>query len=88
MEKIREMLETRKQYLSQLKADKEKALENIPDGSLRISNNRGKTLYYHRTNPKNFNGTYIREQDYEKKRSKKQRRKEKDIPIWMQSSKE
>lgn len=65
MEKIREMLETRKQYLSQLKADKEKALENIPDGSLRISNNRGKTLYYHRTNPKNFNGTYIREQDHE-----------------------
>lgn len=65
MEKIKEMLEARKQYLLQVKKEKEQALKNTPDGSLRITSRRGKTLYYQRTNPKNFNGTYIREQDYE-----------------------
>lgn len=65
MEKIKEMLEARKQYLSQVKKEKEEALKNTPDGSLRISSHRGKPLYYQRTDSKDFNGTYIREQDKE-----------------------
>ena len=65
MEKLKEMLEERKQYLLQVKKEKEQALKDTPDGSLRISSRRGKIMYYHRTNPKNFNGTYIREQDQE-----------------------
>lgn len=65
MEKIRKMLEARKQYLLKLKKEKEQAMKNAPEGFLRISSRKGKALYYQRTNPKNFNGTYIREQDIE-----------------------
>lgn len=65
MEKIRESLEERKQQLLQIKRQKEDALKNTPEGSLRICNNKGKIQYYRRTNAKDFNGTYIREQDKE-----------------------
>lgn len=65
MEEIQEMLEERKQYLLQLKKEKEAALKNVPEGSLRICNNGGRIQYYHRRNPKESNGTYIREQEKE-----------------------
>lgn len=63
MEKIRELLETRKKYLLQLKREKEKALKNSPEGLLRVNCHGGRTQYYHRTDPKNFNGDYIREEN-------------------------
>lgn len=63
MEEIKTMLETRKQYLSQIKREKEKALQNVPEGFLRICGHGKKTQYYYRNNPKDFNGVYIRAQD-------------------------
>lgn len=65
MEKIRKILEARRQNLLHIKNQKEKALSNVPDGNLRICNNKGRIQYYHRTNPKDFNGVYLREQDKE-----------------------
>lgn len=59
MKSIRTALEERKAKLLQIKKEKEKALKNIPAGHLRICQ-RGKTVqYYHRTDPKDFNGVYI-----------------------------
>lgn len=65
MERIRKILEARRQNLSHIKNQKEKALSNVPHGNLRICNNKGRIQYYHRTNPKDFNGVYLREQDKE-----------------------
>lgn len=63
MEKIKTMLEEREKYLHLLKEEKERALKGVPEGSLRISRNRNKTQYYKRIDPKDCNGTYIREED-------------------------
>ena len=65
MEKFRKILEARKQKLLHIKNEKEKALSNVPQGNLRICNNKGRIQYIHRTNPKDFNGVYLREQDKE-----------------------
>lgn len=63
MEQVKELLKTREKYLLQMKKDKEKALEATPEGTLRICNSRNRTQYYQRTDPKDLNGSYIREQD-------------------------
>ena len=63
MEQIRHALETREKYLLQIKKDKERALLNIPEGALRICSHGDRTQYYQRNDPKDFNGTYIREKD-------------------------
>ena len=63
MEEIKTMLEQREKYLHLLKKEKERALKVAPEGSLRISRNRNMTQYYKRINPKDSNGTYIREED-------------------------
>ena len=56
-------MKERKNYLLQLKKEKEKALKSVPDGFLRVCKHGKKTQYYHRNNPKDFNGVYIREKD-------------------------
>ncbi len=63
MERIKELLEKRRNYLLQLEKEKEEGLKNAPEGFLRISNGRNKAQYYHRTNPKDFSGEYICEKD-------------------------
>lgn len=63
MEQIKNLLEARENQLKQLKKEKEKALEKAPEGSLRICKHGNKTQYYHRNNPKDFNGGYIKEKD-------------------------
>ena len=63
MEQIKNLLEVRQNQLTQLKKEKEKAIEKAPDGSLRICKHGNKTQYYHRNNPKDFNGVYIKEKD-------------------------
>lgn len=63
MEQIKNLLEARENYLQQMKKEKEKALLKAPEGSLRICKHGKKTQYYHRNNPKDFNGVYIREND-------------------------
>ena len=45
--------------------DKEKSLAEAPEGSLRLCQHGDKIQYYHRNNPKDFNGVYIKEKDRE-----------------------
>lgn len=63
MEQIKSMLTARKNYLLQLKKVKQKALVSVPEGNLRICSHGNRVQYYHRTDPKDFSGTYIREKD-------------------------
>lgn len=63
MEKIKNLLETRKNHLLQLKKEKERALKNVPEGCLRICAGKNKPQYYLRTSPKDFNGEYIPEKN-------------------------
>ncbi len=65
MEELKNLLEARQNYLLQLKKDKEKVLQNVPEGSLRICSHSSRTQYYQRKDPKDFNGIYIREKDME-----------------------
>lgn len=66
MEQIKNLLETRENQLKQMKKEKEKALGKAPEGSLRICKHGNKTQYYHRNNPKDFNGVYIKEKNFMK----------------------
>lgn len=59
MKEIIKMLEEREKQLIKIKKEKEKSLLKVPEGSLRVCSSHGKIQYYHRTDPKDFNGTYI-----------------------------
>ena len=63
MEEIRNLLKEREKYLRGLKSEKEKELKAAPEGLLRVCNSRNRIQYYHRTNPKDFNGVYIKEKN-------------------------
>ncbi len=63
MEQIKEILQKRATQLQQLKKDKEKTLTKAPEGGLRLCRHGDKIQYYHRNNPKDFNGVYIKEKD-------------------------
>lgn len=63
MEEVKNLLEAREKQLLQLKKEKEKALKSAPEGSLRICRHGNKTQYYHREDPKDCNGVYIREKE-------------------------
>lgn len=65
MDKVQKLLETRKNYLLQLKKEKEEALIGAPNGFLRICCHGDRTQYYQRTDPKDFSGVYIQEKDIE-----------------------
>lgn len=64
MESTEEVLQTRTNYLLQLKEQKEKALETAPEGMLRICNSRNRTQYYQRIDPTDLNGKYINEKEF------------------------
>ena len=63
MNEVKDLLKAREKQLLQLKGEKEKALKSVPEGSLRICCHRNKTEFYHRTDPKDKNGTYIKEKE-------------------------
>ena len=63
MEEIRNLLKEREKYLFELKREKEKDLKTAPEGLLRVCNSRNRIQYYHRTDPKDFNGVYIKEKN-------------------------
>ncbi|MGN0432702.1 MAG: hypothetical protein ACI4EQ_10150 [Lachnospiraceae bacterium] len=65
MESIKNLLEIRRNHLLQLKDEKEKALTKAPQGSLRVCNQGNKVRYYKRSDPKDFNGVYIKRKDSE-----------------------
>lgn len=64
MEQIKTILNSRRNQLLKLREEKEKALRDAPEGFLRIGGHGKKLQYYHRTDPKDFTGKYIREQDF------------------------
>lgn len=64
MENIKEILQARQNYLLQWKAEKEKAISTAPEGTLRICDSGKRTQYYHRIDPKDFNGRYINEKEF------------------------
>ena len=63
MEEVRKVLEERKIQLMQLKKMKEKALQNVPKGALRICCNGNRTQYYHRKERKDRRGVYLPEKE-------------------------
>lgn len=63
MEQIKHLMETRLKNLFQIKHEKEKALSKTPEGTLRVCRRGSRVQYYHRNDPKDFNGTYIRGKD-------------------------
>ena len=63
MNQSKNVLEEREKYLLQIKAEKERALQSAPEGSLRICSHGDKTLYYRRNDPKDYNGVYIKGKD-------------------------
>lgn len=63
MEQVKSMLEAREKYLIQIKEEKQKALLNAPEATLRVCSSGDRVQYYQRTDPKDFNGKYIKEKD-------------------------
>lgn len=59
MKTIKNVLESRKEQLLRMKKDKEKAMKITPKGYLRICKKGTQVQYYHRVDPKDFNGVYI-----------------------------
>lgn len=53
----------RKEQLIKICNEKRNALQNVPEGSLRISSSRNRVQYYLRNDPKNFVGSYIAKKD-------------------------
>lgn len=65
MHETKHLLDARKQELLKIKSEKEKALLSVPQGTLRICHNNNRTQLYHRTDPKDVSGTYIKEKEIE-----------------------
>lgn len=65
MQNLRNELEERRKFLLKVQKEKERALKNAPEGHLRINHRAGKVQYYHRTNPKDFSGTYLKQKEVE-----------------------
>ena len=63
MANLKSILATREQTLLQLKKQKEKDLQSAPEGSLRINTRGNHSYYYLRSDPKDFNGSYIRQEN-------------------------
>ena len=63
MNEIRELLAARKAELCKIQKNKEQALKTAPKGSLRISGHGDKMQYYHRCDPQNNNGIYLKEKE-------------------------
>ncbi|MBE5853553.1 MAG: hypothetical protein E7299_11505 [Lachnospiraceae bacterium] len=60
MNNIRKITEEREQMLAKLIKEKERALKNAPEGSLRANKSGQRTQYYHYTSSANTNGKYLR----------------------------
>lgn len=59
MKEVRKLLQIREKELEKLKKEKELAMQNVPEGTLRVCDNANRTQYYHRVDPKDTRGTYI-----------------------------
>ncbi len=63
MEQVLSRLKKREEYLLKIKSEKETALKNSPEGTLRITGQDETTEYYHRRNKTDVNGNYIDKKD-------------------------
>lgn len=63
MKQIKDLLKARENQLLQMKKDKEEALMEAPKGALRICHSKNRVQYYHRSDPQDYNGGYIRGKD-------------------------
>lgn len=61
MEEMKMKLKAREKELLKLKKEKEKALENVPEGNLRISCRGNYIRYYHKRDSKDKSGIYMPE---------------------------
>ena len=59
MKEIKTLVEKRKEVLLRLKKEKEKALQNVPQGTLRICQSGNRTQYYYRRDAKDSSGVYM-----------------------------
>ena len=64
MEELRTILEKRKEYLLQIKRQKEKSLAKAPEGRLRVCSRKGKPQYYRRSDSQDLKGEYIKKNDH------------------------
>lgn len=62
---IHSCLKLRKEMLLALNEQTKTALQNAPEGFLRINHRKQKLQYYHRTDPKDYSGSYIRNSDFD-----------------------
>ncbi len=60
---LREELQKRQDWLEKLIKNKEKSLRKVPEGRLRFNVQGNRVQYYHRTDPKDTSGKYIRNED-------------------------
>lgn len=63
MDQIKNLLELRKKYLLNLIEEKENALATAPEGTLRLNKQGNHVHYYHRMNPKDITGKYLRKKE-------------------------
>ena len=64
MKEIKTLVEKRKEVLIRLKQEKEKALQNVPQGTLRICHSGNRTQYYHRRDGKDSSGVYMPKKEH------------------------
>lgn len=86
MRSLLEEAKNRKDLLEQIIAEKEKALETAPKGYLRYCKSGNRIQYYHRNDPKDYSGTYIRSE--QKKLAEKLAQKDYDQRILAAAQKE
>ena len=60
MEKIKETLDERQTMLRQILRMTSKPMKNVPDGRLRVIQNKGCAQYYLRSSPSDKNGVYLK----------------------------
>lgn len=65
MEEIRKIMQKRRDFLTDIRKDKEMSLTNAPEGALRINTSSGKTQFFHRSQPATRAGTYIPQNNFE-----------------------
>ena len=62
-QQLLEEIDKRREVLERVIVQKEKSLQHVPPGTLRCILNGNRVQYYHRTDPKDTTGTFIRAKD-------------------------
>ncbi len=94
MKETKEILKLRLKHLEEVWLNAKKALASAPEGFLRVSSNSGNVQYYHRIDPKDPRGCYIRKdnkklasalayKDYHQKRLKSAEQEMKAIRYYL-----